>query len=128
MNDFGSSKDFGTNNVTINNTGAGGANVICKTHLHILLNRESDPNLGDYVYQGCFEKHHKAIVGKKFGIGKLASFAQTGQKEVYGDEKRKIVIDKGRERRIEEKLEQFGYLVKNQELNHLKGQIIIQPD
>jgi hypothetical protein len=47
-------KDYGTNNVTINNSGADSIGGICKTHLHVMLNRESDSNLGDYVYHGCF--------------------------------------------------------------------------
>jgi len=43
-------KDFGTNNVMINNTNAREFGGVCKIHLHTLLNRDSDANLGDYVY------------------------------------------------------------------------------
>lgn len=74
-NDLGS-KDFGTNNVTINNTGAGEFGGICKTHLHVLLNRDSDSNLGDYVYHGCYQKKKGGLLGgKNFSMGKLSGFA-----------------------------------------------------
>lgn len=69
-------KDFGTNNVLVNNTNVGEFGGICKVHLHTLLNRDSDANLGDYVYQGCYAKKNKNPAGGNgLNLSNLAGFA-----------------------------------------------------
>lgn len=64
--------------MTFNNTG-GSAGQICKTHLHVLLNRDNEPNLDDYVYYGCMDKTKKGFFGgpKKSEGDKKAKLAQS---------------------------------------------------
>lgn len=76
-------KDFGTHNVTINTTEMMMMGGVCKTHLFVLLNRENDENLGDYVYHGCTALKRRGILGKNMNFGKLTGMAEQSSTVIH---------------------------------------------
>ena len=121
-----SARDFGTNNVTINSTGTGSFGQICKTHLHVMLNRDSDTNLGDYVYHGCYTRKSKgAVLAKKINFGKLTAFGQAGVgselKGLNEDEQRKVLD----QNLFDSLVLRNEMLVEHRNLKHMEGQVVM---